>query len=41
VNPQNLLLYNSETQMVFMNEDKDRVFTFDLESGKVVDEFGV
>ncbi|CDW81218.1 UNKNOWN [Stylonychia lemnae] len=37
INPSNLMLHNSESQLVFRNEnEKSQVFMFDLESGKVV-----
>ena len=38
--PQNLLLHNNESSMLFIDKmDKNRLINFDLEAGKVVEEF--
>lgn len=40
--PQNLLLHNNESSMLFVDKfDKNRLINFDLEHGKVVDEYDV
>lgn len=40
INPTNVMLHNSEGQMIFLDEkEKNKVYTFDLEHGKIVDEF--
>jgi len=37
INPNNILLHNNETQMIFKNEnDASQAFIFDLEEGKIV-----
>ena len=38
--PSNLLLHNNESSMMFIDKhDKNRLINFDLEAGKVVEEF--
>lgn len=38
--PSNLLLHNNESSMLFIDKhDKNRLVNFDLEAGKVVEEF--
>lgn len=40
INPTNVMLHNSEGQMIFLDDnDKSKMYTFDLEGGKIVDEF--
>jgi len=40
INPANVMLHNSEGQMIFVDDnDKSKIYTFDLEGGKIVDEF--
>lgn len=41
VAPTNLLLYNNESNIVFMDQAQRDILTFDLEKGKLVDVFGV
>ena len=38
--PTNIMLHNNESSMLFIDKnDKNRVFNYDLESGKIADEF--
>jgi hypothetical protein len=38
--PENLLLHNNECSMLFIDKnDKNRLINFDLETGKVVEEY--
>lgn len=40
INPTNMMLHNSEGQMIFLDEnERSRMYTYDLEHGKIVDEF--
>ena len=38
--PTNIMLHNNESSMLFIDKnDKNRVVNYDLESGKIADEF--
>uniref|UniRef100_A0A7S3CJU9 Vacuolar import/degradation Vid27 C-terminal domain-containing protein n=1 Tax=Strombidium rassoulzadegani TaxID=1082188 RepID=A0A7S3CJU9_9SPIT len=40
IRPQNVMLHNQEKQMIFSDaQDPSKLFNFDLESGKIVEEF--
>jgi hypothetical protein len=36
--PENLLLHNSENNLMFKDRNTNRLINFDLETGKIVDE---
>lgn len=36
--PENLILHNNEASMMFSDKDSRKLYNFDLEKGKIVDE---
>ncbi len=39
VNPNNLLLFNNEGDLLFMNKNRSKILNFDLEKGVLKNEF--
>ena len=37
--PENLLLHNNENNLMFVDKKTSQLINFDLESGKIVDQF--